>query len=190
MSSLEYGLDVADTTQAGNCVYAINGLARHVYDRQQCGGGAGAAALAADGQHSAALMHFLRVLLDKLLFKDVGIELIDSTSDLALALILCYEQLFGSMVGEIVASRPAEVHTRSPHHNVISMVAEICCVLQEQERLNAEFGALMTTNGVTRALGASSRAHSIPGMWFVQGFGCDHIRMCNACRSAESGALS
>ena len=64
-----------DTTQAGNCVYAIYTLAKFVYDKQQCGGGAGgAAALAADGQHSQALIKFLRVLLDKLLFKDVGVR--------------------------------------------------------------------------------------------------------------------
>ena len=70
-----------DTTQAGNCVYAIYTLAKFVYDKQQCGGGAGgAAALAADGQHSQALIKFLRVLLDKLLFKDVGVRLLLSPS--------------------------------------------------------------------------------------------------------------
>ena len=112
MSSLEYGLDSADAIQAGNCVYAIYMLAKYVYDKQQCGGGAAAAALAADGQHSAALVHFLQVLLDKLLFKDVGAELVDSASDLALALILCYEQLFGAMVQKLVESRPAEEQVR------------------------------------------------------------------------------
>ena len=62
-------------------VYAIYTLAKFVYDKQQCGGGAGAAAaLAADGQHSQALIKFLRVLLDKLLFKDVGVRLLLSPS--------------------------------------------------------------------------------------------------------------
>lgn len=113
MSSLEYGLESTDAVQAGNCVYAIYRLAKHVYDKQQCGGGASAAALAADGQHSAALVHFLQVLLDKLLFKDFAAELVDSAADLALALILCYEQLFGTMVQKLVESRSVEEQVSS-----------------------------------------------------------------------------
>ena len=57
-------------------------------------------------------MHFLQVLLDKLLFKDFAAELVDSAADLALALILCYEQLFGTMVQKLVESRPAEEQVR------------------------------------------------------------------------------
>ena len=104
----KYGLESTDALQAVNCVNAIYRIAKHVYDKQQCGGGASAAVLAADGQHSVALVHFLQVLLDKLLFKDVGAEVVDSAADLALALILCYEQLFGTMVQKLVESRPTE----------------------------------------------------------------------------------
>ena len=73
--------------------------------------------------HSRALLHFLQMLFDKLLFGDVGVELVDSASDLALALILCYEAMFNSMVEQLLASRSES----------------------ERTRLGAEFGSLMAT---------------------------------------------
>ena len=102
MQTLEYGLgeEAVESTQKAGCLQALYDLARYVYEQQRCGGSGAtgtAAMLAADGQHSQALLHFLRILFDKLLFGDLGAELVDWAADLALALILCYEQMFSSV---------------------------------------------------------------------------------------------
>lgn len=139
MRSLEYGLQqpegACDSMQVAMCLDSICDLAKYVFRQQECGGGETAAILATDGQHSQALLHFLQVLFDKLLFGDVGAELVDSASDLALALILCYESMFNAMVQQLLASRTEA----------------------ERTRLSAEFGSLMGTGGIGRGLDRANR---------------------------------
>ena len=128
MQSLEHGLETAGGTytQALSCLEAIKSMAVYAFGH----GGAGAGT-----QYSQALMHFLQVLLNKLLFKDIAVELIDASADATLVLILCNEEMFGAMVASIVSKRPEE----------------------QRERLQLEFQNLVIRNELGKTLDRENR---------------------------------
>ena len=95
MQSLQWGLDSpVDRVQTQRlCLQAMTAMAEHGLRSFASGGDS--SVYSAESQHGAALIHFLQVMLQQLLFgEDVGMEMVDTAADLTFVLILCYEALF------------------------------------------------------------------------------------------------
>eukprot|EP01052_Picozoa_sp_SAG31_P028018 SAG31_NODE_2670_length_5271_cov_4.007541_2_plen_149_part_00 len=113
----------------GKVVVRLNGSP---VDNAQVG-----AALADGSQNSNALMTFFQLLLTKLLFDDTTDELVEHAADALLALILCYGDLFSSMIAELSAKLTADQPEAGQHH-----VA----------RLQAEVASLVSNNDLEKSL--------------------------------------
>lgn len=116
---------------SGKVVVQLNGAATPPPDSHAM------AALADGSQNANALMTFFQLLLSKLLFDDATDELVEHAADALLALILCYGELFSSMIGELCAKLAADQPAAGAEH---------------VSRLQAEVGGLLSNNGLAMNL--------------------------------------
>lgn len=141
VSTLDYGLRHQDIEVVNMSLTALNAIAFYHY-QAVCKGeeGLGFHAMGtSDGNgvlQEGVLAHFLRSLMQYLLFEDYSNELVDPAADAVLPLILCNTTLYQRLAQDFLEGQ----------HNVIL-----------QSRLTAAFHMLISGNQVTSSLDRANR---------------------------------
>lgn len=107
IGSLEFGLRNQDSDIVDRCLTAINALASYHF-KERLGGRGGLSSQLMESEGSNGKLqesissHFLRLLLQLLLFEDFRMELAGSAADALLPLILCEQPLYQRLLQELV----------------------------------------------------------------------------------------
>ncbi|KAF6989013.1 hypothetical protein CFC21_006411 [Triticum aestivum] len=105
--SLEFGLRSQDGDVVERCLTAVNALASYHFKERLGGrGGLGSQVMESDGSNGklqeSISSHFLRLLLQLLLFEDFRMELAGSAADALLPLLFCEQELYQRLVHELL----------------------------------------------------------------------------------------
>ncbi|XP_020259813.1 exportin-4 isoform X1 [Asparagus officinalis] len=111
IATLDFGIQHQDIDVVDMCLRAVNALASYHYKERVAGkGGLGAHAIVSQGSNGklqeSIVSHFLRLLLQLLLFEDFRMELAGSAADTLLALVLCEQELYQRLVQEFLERQP------------------------------------------------------------------------------------
>lgn len=109
IGTLDFGIQHQDTDIVDMCLRAVYALASYHYKRRNAGReGLGAHAIDSQGTvQESILRHFLRMLLQLLLFEDFRIELAGSAADALFSLLLCEQELYQRLVQEFLERQPS-----------------------------------------------------------------------------------
>lgn len=111
IGTLDFGIQHQDIDVVDMCLRAVDALASYHY-KDRLAGNAGLGAHAIDSQSSngklqeSIVSHFLRMLLQALLFEDFRTELAGSAADTLLPLLLCEQELYQRLVQEFLERQP------------------------------------------------------------------------------------
>ncbi|VAH04299.1 unnamed protein product [Triticum turgidum subsp. durum] len=105
--SLEFGLRNQDGDVVERCLTAVNALASYHFKERFGGrGGLGSQVMESEGSNGklqeSISSHFLRLLLQLLLFEDFRMELAGSAADALLPLLFCEQELYQRLVHELL----------------------------------------------------------------------------------------
>ncbi|KAF6994607.1 hypothetical protein CFC21_011268 [Triticum aestivum] len=105
--SLEFGLRNQDGDVVERCLTAVNALASYHFKERLGGrGGLGSQVMESEGSNGklqeSISSHFLRLLLQLLLFEDFRMELAGSAADALLPLLFCEQELYQRLVHELL----------------------------------------------------------------------------------------
>lgn len=111
IGTLDFGIRHQDTEVVEKCLRAVNALASYHYKERNAGNeGLGAQATGSHGSNGklqdSILSHFLRLLLQLLLFEDFRMDLSGSAADALLPLLLCEQDLYQRLVQELLEREP------------------------------------------------------------------------------------
>ncbi|KAJ3682348.1 hypothetical protein LUZ60_014921 [Juncus effusus] len=111
IATLDFGLRHQDIDIVEKCLAAINALASfHFKERSSAKEGLSPQILEIEGPNGklqeTVSSHFLRLLLQILIFEDFRTELAGSAADALLALILCEQDLYQRLVQELLEGQP------------------------------------------------------------------------------------
>ncbi|XP_020678770.1 exportin-4 [Dendrobium catenatum] len=113
IASLDFGIQHQDLDAVDMCLRAINALASFLY-RDKTVGREGLVARTVDSKGSNGELqenissHFLRLLLQLVLFEDFRVDLTGSAADALLPLILCEQDLYQRLVQEFIDKQPID----------------------------------------------------------------------------------
>ncbi|XP_051186487.1 uncharacterized protein [Lolium perenne] len=107
IGSLEFGLRNQDSDVVERCLAAVNALASYHF-KERIGGRGGLSSQLMESEGSNGKLqesissHFLRLLLQLLLFEDFRMELAGSAADALLPLLFCEQELYQRLVHELL----------------------------------------------------------------------------------------
>jgi hypothetical protein len=110
IGSLEFGLHNQDGDVVERCLTAVNALASYHF-KERLGGRGGLSSQLMESErlngklHESISSHFLRLLLQLLLFEDFRMELAGSAADALLPLLLCEQELYQRLVHELLGKQ-------------------------------------------------------------------------------------
>lgn len=107
VGSLEFGLRNQDSDVVERCLTAVDALASYHFKERLGGrGGLSSQLMESEGSNGklqeSILSHFLRILLQLLLFEDFRMELAGSAADALLPLLFCEQELYQRLVQELL----------------------------------------------------------------------------------------
>nr|CAD1836168.1 unnamed protein product [Ananas comosus var. bracteatus] len=111
IGTLDFGIQHQDIDVFEKCLSAVNALASYHF-KQRSAGKEGLSAQTVESQGSNGKLqesiasHFLRLLMQLLLFEDFRMELAGSAADALLPLLLCEQDLYQRLVQELLERQP------------------------------------------------------------------------------------
>nr|XP_010934314.3 LOW QUALITY PROTEIN: exportin-4-like [Elaeis guineensis] len=111
IGTLDFGIHHQDADVVEKCLSAVNALASYHYKERNAGKeGLGAQTTDSHGLNGnlqdSILSHFLKLLLQLLLFEDFRMDLAGSAADALLPLLLCEQDLYQRLVQELLEREP------------------------------------------------------------------------------------